>query len=125
MLTAGRHRLLKEKVDYEAGAKETNFYCNDSDGSRSIELRGHCDPPRDLLVRNDHAGLEAWYLKEAADLRQRAKEMMVMAEEYQKNPGPSTRGVVPSKTREKTMESSAQRSKDVSAEYQAEVSFGP
>lgn len=54
-------------------------------------------PPRDLVAKNDHAALEAWYVKEAAHLRQRAKEMIVMAEEYQKNPGPSTRGVVSSK----------------------------
>jgi len=54
-------------------------------------------PPRDLVAKNDHAALEAWYVKEAAHLRQRAKDMIVMAEEYQKNPGPSTRGVVPPK----------------------------
>src|SRR5512143_1413551 len=49
-------------------------------------------PPQDLVARNDHAGLEGWYVKEAAHLRQRAKDMLVMAEEYQKNPEPSTRG---------------------------------
>jgi len=54
-------------------------------------------PPQDLVAKNDHAGLETWYVKEAAHLRQRAKDMLVMAEEYQKNPGPSTRGVVSSK----------------------------
>ena len=54
-------------------------------------------PPRDLVAKNDHAALEAWYAKESAHLRQRAKDMIVMADEYQKNPGPSTRGVVPSK----------------------------
>ena len=55
------------------------------------------DPPRDLVAKNDHAGLEAWYVKETVHLRQRAKDMLAMAEEYQKNPGPSTRGVVSSK----------------------------
>lgn len=54
-------------------------------------------PPQDLVAKNDHAGLEAWYVKEAAHLRQRAKDMLVMAKEYQKNPGSSTRGVVPPK----------------------------
>ena len=52
------------------------------------------DPPMDLVVKNDHAGLEAWYVKEAVHLRQRAKDMLAMAGEYQKNPGPSTRGVL-------------------------------
>lgn len=50
-------------------------------------------PPRVLLAKNDHTALETWHVKEAAYLRQRAKDMMVMAEEYQKNPGPSTRSV--------------------------------
>ncbi len=54
-------------------------------------------PPQDLVAKNDHAGLETWYVKEAAHLRQRAKDMLVMAEEYQKNPGLSTRGVVSNK----------------------------
>lgn len=51
-------------------------------------------PPEDLIAKNDHAGLAGWYEKEAAHLRQHAKDMTVMAEEYQKNPGPSTRGVI-------------------------------
>jgi hypothetical protein len=51
-------------------------------------------PPRDLVAKNDHTALAAWYDKEAAHLRQHAKDMMMMAEEYQKNPGPSSRGVV-------------------------------
>jgi hypothetical protein len=51
-------------------------------------------PPQDLVAKNDHAGLETWYVKEAAHLRQRAKDMTVMAERYQKNPGPSTPGAV-------------------------------
>ena len=51
-------------------------------------------PPQDLVAKNDHVGLETWYVKETAHLRQRAKDMLVMAEAYQKNPGPSTRGVL-------------------------------
>ncbi len=51
-------------------------------------------PPRDLVEKNDHVALAAWYDKEAAHLRQHAKDMMVMAEEYRRNPGPSTRGGV-------------------------------
>ena len=43
-------------------------------------------PPQDLVAKNDHAGLETWYAKEAAHLRKRAKDMMAMAEEYQKIP---------------------------------------
>lgn len=51
-------------------------------------------PPRDLVARNDRAALDAWYVNEAAHLRQRAKDMTLMAEEYEKNPGPDTRGVM-------------------------------
>ena len=40
-------------------------------------------PPEDLVAKNDHAGLETWYVKEAAHLRQRAKVMTMMAERYQ------------------------------------------
>jgi hypothetical protein len=54
-------------------------------------------PPEGLIAQNDHVALATWYDKEAAHLRQHAKDMMVMAEEYRKNPGPSTRGVVPPK----------------------------
>ena len=43
-------------------------------------------PPQDLVAKNDHAGLEAWYMKEAAHLRKRTKDMMAMAEEYKKIP---------------------------------------
>lgn len=43
-------------------------------------------PPQDLVAKNDHAGLETWYAKEAAHLRKRAKDMIAMAEEYQKIP---------------------------------------
>ena len=41
-------------------------------------------PPQDLVVKNDHAGLETWYVKEAAHLRQRAKDMMAMEAVYQR-----------------------------------------
>lgn len=54
-------------------------------------------PPQDLVAKNDHAALAAWYDKEAAHLRQHAKDMIVMAEEYQKRPDASTRGVVSQK----------------------------
>ncbi|MGH7233800.1 MAG: hypothetical protein ACREJU_20925 [Nitrospiraceae bacterium] len=43
-------------------------------------------PPHDLVAKHDHAALAAWYEKDAAHLRQRAKDMQVMAEEYRKNP---------------------------------------
>ena len=43
-------------------------------------------PPQDLVAKNDHAGLETWYVKEAAHLRKRTKDMTAMAEEYQKIP---------------------------------------
>ena len=42
--------------------------------------------PQDLMAKNDHAGLETWYVKEAAHLRKRTKDMMAMTEEYQKIP---------------------------------------
>jgi hypothetical protein len=53
-------------------------------------------PPQDLVAKNDHAGLEAWYVKEAVHLR-RTKDMMAMAEQYQKIQGPSTPGAVSAK----------------------------
>jgi hypothetical protein len=53
--------------------------------------------PQDLVAKNDHAGLETWYVKEAAHLRKRAKDMMVMTEQYQKIQGPSTPGAVSAK----------------------------
>ena len=52
-------------------------------------------PPQDLVAKNDHAGLETWYVKEAAHLRQRTKDMMAMAEEYRKLP--SRPGSAPAK----------------------------
>jgi len=53
--------------------------------------------PQDLVAKNDHAGLETWYVKEAAHLRKRTKDMMAMAEEYQKIQGPSTPGAASAK----------------------------
>jgi hypothetical protein len=40
-------------------------------------------PPRELVQRNDHAGLTAWYQEEARDLRMRAEEMRIMAKFYE------------------------------------------
>ncbi len=40
-------------------------------------------PPRDLVERDDHAGLAAWYEQEAANLRARAGEMRDMAKAYE------------------------------------------
>ena len=55
-------------------------------------------PPQDLVAKNDHAGLETWYVKEAAHLRKRTKDMAAMEEQYQKLHGPSTLGAVAAKT---------------------------
>ncbi len=41
-------------------------------------------PPKELLERQDHAGLAAWYEKEAAHLRSRAEAMRVMGQRYEK-----------------------------------------
>jgi hypothetical protein len=35
---------------------------------------------------SDHAAMAAWYDKEATQLRQKAKDMKMMGEEYRKNP---------------------------------------
>lgn len=43
-------------------------------------------PPGDLLARNDHRALAAWYQNEAARLQQKAKEMDQMVEAYQRDP---------------------------------------
>ncbi|MGQ0811552.1 MAG: hypothetical protein ACT4OO_10060 [Nitrospiraceae bacterium] len=51
-------------------------------------------PPEELIAKNDHAALAAWYDKEAAHLRQHAKDMAAMAERYEKQPEPGTRGVI-------------------------------
>lgn len=45
-------------------------------------------PPIGEIAGNDHAALAAWYEKEAAHLRQHAKDEMAMAEAYRKNQDP-------------------------------------
>lgn len=42
-------------------------------------------PPQELVAKSDHAALAVWYDKEAANLRQKAKDMEVMIEEYRKD----------------------------------------
>ena len=54
--------------------------------------------PQDLAVKNDHAGLETWYVKEAAHLRKRSKDMMSMAEVYQRIHGSNKVGGDTAKT---------------------------
>ena len=54
-------------------------------------------PPQDLVAKNDHAGLETWYVKEAGHLRQRAKDMMAMEAVYQRLHESSTPAVVSAK----------------------------
>jgi len=39
-------------------------------------------PPRDLLAKDDHAALAAWYAKEAAGLRWKVEEMRLMQDMY-------------------------------------------
>ena len=43
-------------------------------------------PPADLLAKDDHVALAAWYENEAARLLQKAKEMDQMVEEYRRDP---------------------------------------
>ena len=43
-------------------------------------------PPVAEIASNDHAALAAWYDKEAANNKHRAKEMTAMADAYKKNP---------------------------------------
>jgi len=43
-------------------------------------------PPVGQIAPTDHAALVAWYDKEAAQLRQKAKDMEMMAERYQEYP---------------------------------------
>lgn len=54
-------------------------------------------PPEDLIAKNDHAALASFYEKDAAHLRQHAKDMIMMAEAYEKRPGRKSRGVVSTK----------------------------
>ena len=55
-------------------------------GATLIALTVGCasSTPRDLVQRNDHAGLIAWYQEEARELRMRAEEMRLMGKEYEK-----------------------------------------
>ena len=43
-------------------------------------------PPVAQIAPNDHAALVAWYDKEAAQLRQKAKDMEIMQQRYIKDP---------------------------------------
>jgi hypothetical protein len=57
-------------------------------------------PPQalqDLVAKNDHKGLETWYMKEATHLRQRSKDMTVMAESYRKIQAAKTPSDVPAR----------------------------
>jgi hypothetical protein len=58
-------------------------------------------PPVGEIAPGDHAALAAWYDKEAAQLRQSAKDEMAMAEEYRKHPvpSPSSRGMATATTK--------------------------
>lgn len=40
-------------------------------------------PPSRMVEQNDHAGLAAWYQKEAVTLRSKAEEMGEMAQSYE------------------------------------------
>ncbi len=54
-------------------------------------------PPVSQIVPDDHAAQAVWHEKEAARLRQQAKDELAMAEAYRNNPGFSTRGAVSNK----------------------------
>ena len=43
-------------------------------------------PPVSQIALTDHAALTAWYDKEAAQLRQKAKDMELMAQRYREHP---------------------------------------
>lgn len=53
-----------------------------------IALLASCvsGPPTQLIERNDHEGLEAWYQQEATNLRARAENMRQMAKVYEEVP---------------------------------------
>jgi hypothetical protein len=55
-------------------------------GATLIALTVGCAsvPPRELVQRNNHGGLTAWYQEEARELRMRAEEMRLMGKEYEK-----------------------------------------
>ena len=44
------------------------------------------NPPVGQISQNDHAALATWYDKEAAQLRQKAKDMELMAQRYRDHP---------------------------------------
>jgi hypothetical protein len=41
-------------------------------------------PPKELVQRNDHGGLAAWYQENASENRMQAEEMRQMAQYYEK-----------------------------------------
>ncbi|MEO5864913.1 MAG: hypothetical protein ABIQ79_07760 [Nitrospiraceae bacterium] len=45
-------------------------------------------PPVAQIAANDHSKLSTWYEQEAVQLRQSAKDELVMADAYRKNPDP-------------------------------------
>ena len=51
------------------------------------------------IAANDHAALAAWYDKEAAKLRQQAKDERAMAEVFRKHPGYHSGPMVGSSTK--------------------------
>ena len=53
-------------------------------GVAGCSMVGH--PSVGQIATNDHAALAAWYDNEAAQLRQKAKDMEEMAVGYQRNP---------------------------------------
>ena len=65
-----------------------------------VACSGNSSPPQalqDLVAKNDHKGLETWYMKEATHLRQRSKDMTVMAESYRKIQAAKTPSDVPAR----------------------------
>ena len=58
-------------------------------GATLLALTVGCasSPPSELVQRNDHAGLKAWYQEEARELRMRAEDMRQM-EKYYATPTP-------------------------------------
>ena len=53
-------------------------------GVVGCSMVGH--PPVSQIAPTDHAALAAWYDNEAAQLRQKAKDMELMAQRYQERP---------------------------------------
>ena len=44
--------------------------------------------PQDLVIQGDHAGLDNYYKKQAAELQEKAKSWDLLAESYEKHPDP-------------------------------------